>query len=90
MKNFLFLLVLITSQAFADKSLPEFYEPSTANNYQGRLVYNSAKESYPIGKMKSLCEQFTGIDTAQIKCKKQKNKDTSICEYKCSLHWLTN
>ena len=90
MKKILLLLLLISTHAFADIPLPEFYEPSVSNKYQGRLVYNSAEESYPIDKMRSLCAQFTGVDTAQIKCKKQNNKNTSVCEYKCSLHWLVD
>ena len=88
MKNFFILSILIASHVFANNSVSEFYEPNVSNNYQGRLL--SLKESYPIDKMKKLCKPFTGIDTAQIKCKKQNKKDTFICEYKCSLHWMTD
>lgn len=89
MKKIILLLFLISNQAIANKLTSEFYEPDVSNNYQGRLLYNSSYEGYPIDKMKKLCEPFTGIDTAQIKCRKQSKKNTSICEYKCSLHWMT-
>ena len=39
--------------------------------------------------MINLCKDFTGLDTAQIKCKEQDQTSLVICEYKCSLHWLT-
>ncbi len=87
MKNFLLIFLFISTQVHANSSFPEFYEPSASNNYQGRLL--SSNESYPIDEMKKLCKPYTGIDTAQIKCKKQDKKNTFICEYKCSLHWMT-
>ena len=90
MKKLLLLLSLISIQSFANEPDSRFYEPSVSNKYQGRLAYDPAKNNYPIEEMKKLCEQFTGIDTAQIKCKKQSNKKISICEYKCSLHWLVD
>ncbi len=88
MKKFLILILLITNQVIAAKLDKEFYEPSVSNNYQGRLF--SSNESYPIDKMKKLCAPFTGIDTAQIKCRRQYEKQSFICEYKCSLHWMTD
>ena len=88
MKKFLLFLAFISTQALADKSISNFYEPNISNDYQGRLL--SLNNSYPIDKMKKLCKPFTGIDTAQIKCKKQESDNTFICEYKCSLHWMTN
>ena len=86
MRKFILLLFLISNKAISDKSISEFYEPNLSNKYQGRLL--SLNNSYPINTMKKLCEEFTGIDTAQIKCKKQKNESIYICEYKCSLHWM--
>tara|TARA_S200000501_G_C20570485_1_gene632689 strand:+ start:221 stop:487 length:267 start_codon:yes stop_codon:yes gene_type:complete len=86
MKKIIILLLLLTSQAIANTSVTEFYEPNISNNFQGRLL--SLNESYPIEKMKKLCEPYTGIDTAQIRCKKHSNKNTFICEFKCSLHWM--
>ena len=50
-------------------------------------MYDSSKEDYPIDKMIKLCEPYTGIDTAQTKCKQQSQQSMVICEYKCSLHW---
>ena len=90
MKKIILLLVLISNQVLAEKSSPEFYEPNIDNKYQGRLFYNSKNESYPIGKMRKLCESYTGIDTAQIQCNQQNKENIVICEYKCSLHWLTD
>ena len=90
MKKFFLLLFLISSQATAAKLNSEFYEPNVDNNYQGRLFYNSFNESYPIDKMRKLCESFTGVDTAQIKCFERNKKNTVICEYKCSMHWITD
>ena len=90
MDNILFkkisiLFLVISFQAIADAT--DFYEPNASNNYQGRLL--SLTESYPIDEMKKLCKPFTGIDTAQIRCRKQDKKNSYICEYKCSLHWMT-
>ena len=65
----------------------EFYEPSDSNAYQGRLLYNSSKEVYPIDLMRKFCEPYTGIDTAQIKCEKHDLKGSVACTYKCSMHW---
>jgi hypothetical protein len=88
MKKTLLILFLLSSQVVANQPIDNFYEPNISNNYQGRLL--SLNVSYPIEKMKKLCEPFTGIDTAQIKCRKQATKNTFICEYKCSLHWMTD
>ena len=74
------------NQSFADTRGNNFYEPSPTNKYQGRLL--STNESYPIETMKKLCKPFTGIDTAQIRCRKQSNENTVICDFKCSLHWM--
>ena len=86
MKKLLLLLLFISNIVIADLSL-ELYEPSDSNAYQGRLLYDSKKEDYPIDKMIKLCEPYTGIDTAQTKCKQQNQQSIMICEYKCSLHW---
>ena len=75
-----------TVQETADKSSPEFYEPNLANRYTGR--FRSLNSSYPLDRMKKLCEPFTGVDTAQIKCLSS-SAGSFICEYKCSLHWMT-
>lgn len=56
-----------TVQETADRSSPEFYEPNLANRYTGR--FRSLNSNYPLDRMKELCEPFTGIDTAQIKCR---------------------
>tara|TARA_E500000178_G_scaffold336711_1_gene375034 strand:+ start:22374 stop:22646 length:273 start_codon:yes stop_codon:yes gene_type:complete len=88
MKKLMIILLVVLNQAMADEVGSKFFEPSISNKYQGRLF--SANNSYPIEKMKKLCEAFTGIDTAQIKCKKQENGNAFICEYKCSLHWMTD
>ena len=66
----------------------DFYEPNTSNAYQGRLFYDPTNEDYTIGKMIKLCEPFTGIDTAQIKCTQQDKQKLKVCTYKCSMHWL--
>ena len=68
------------------ESSTQFFEPNKSNAYQGRLFYDPTKEGYPIAKMRKLCDGFTGIDTAQIKCR-EKSTNMTICEYKCSLHW---
>ena len=88
MRAFFLILFLTTCQVTANDTVSEFYEPNLANKYQGRLL--SINNSYPINEMKKLCEKFTGIDTAQIKCKQQRKKNTFICEYKCSLHWMVD
>ena len=80
-------IVAITTCAMANDTSPEFFAPSKSNAYQGRLIYDSSKEDYPIDKMIKLCEPYTGIDTAQTKCKQQSQQSMVICEYKCSLHW---
>ena len=36
--------------------------------------------------MRKICDGFTGIDTAQIKCREE-SANMTVCEYKCSLHW---
>ena len=87
MKIFLLLLLLISIPLKANALNSDFYEPSVKNAYQGRLLYDSKKEDYPIDKMIKLCEPYTGIDTAQTKCKQQNQQSIMICEYKCSLHW---
>jgi hypothetical protein len=80
-------IVAITTCAMAYDTSSEFYAPSDSNAFQGRLIYDSSKEDYPIDKMIKLCEPYTGIDTAQTKCKQQNQQSMVICEYKCSLHW---
>ena len=82
-------MLFISNIVIADLSL-ELYEPSDSNAYQGRLLYDSSKENYPIDKMIKLCEPYTGIDTAQTKCKQQSQQSIMICEYKCSLHWAAS
>ena len=66
----------------------EFYEPNIKNSYQGRLLYDPLTQDYPIDKMIKLCEPYTGIDTAQIKCTQQDKQKLKVCTYKCSMHWL--
>ena len=90
MKKLLLLLFLLPHTVIADNLNLEFYEPNISNAYQGRLIYDSMKQEYPIDNMIKLCKPYTGIDTAQTKCKHQKKKNMIICEYKCSMHWLTN
>ena len=80
-------IIAITTCVMADDTGLDFYEPSKSNAYEGRLIYDSSKEDYPIDKMIKLCEPYTGIDTAQTKCKQQSQQSMVICEYKCSLHW---
>ena len=80
-------IIAITTCAMAHDKSPEFYIPSESNAYQGRLIYDSSNEDYPIDKMIKLCEPYTGIDTAQTKCKQQSDQSMVICDYKCSLHW---
>ena len=80
-------IIAITTCAMAQETSSEFYIPSESNAYQGRLIYDASKEDYPIDKMIKLCEPYTGIDTAQTKCKQQSQPSMVICDYKCSLHW---
>jgi hypothetical protein len=80
-------IIAITTCAMAGDTSSEFYVPSESNDYQGRLVYDSSKEDYPIDKMIKVCVPYTGIDTAQTKCTQQSQQSKVICEYKCSLHW---
>ena len=87
MKIFLLLLLLISIPLKANELNSDFYEPSLSNAYQGRLLYNSVNQDYPIDLMRKLCEPYTGIDTAQIKCEKQDLKSSMVCKYKCSMHW---
>jgi hypothetical protein len=75
-----------TVEETPDKSNPEFYEPNLTNRYSGR--FRSLDSSYPLDRMQKLCEPFTGVDTAQIKCRRSSG-GSFICEYKCSLHWMT-
>ncbi|HCK04000.1 MAG TPA: hypothetical protein DHV86_04445 [Methylophilaceae bacterium] len=89
MKKLLLFLFIIPNLGSANELDSDFYEPNIANAYQGRLLYNFLNEDYPIEKMIKLCRPYTGIDTAQIKCKKQSQQSTTVCEYKCSLHWST-
>lgn len=89
MKKLLLLLFLASSPVLADELDSDFYEPNISNAYQGRLLYDFLNEDYPIDKMIKLCAPYTGIDTAQTKCKKQDQQSIMICEYKCSLHWST-
>lgn len=87
MKHLLTLLLFISTSVMAGDSKSVFYEPSESNAYQGRLFYDANKEDYPIDMMIERCRAFTGVDTAQTKCKKQNQSSFVICEYKCSLHW---
>tara|TARA_B100000768_G_C11019268_1_gene265436 strand:- start:100 stop:387 length:288 start_codon:yes stop_codon:yes gene_type:complete len=87
MKKILIHLFFLSFIVVADESNSNFYGPNESNAYQGRLLYDSKKEDYPIDKMIKLCEPYTGIDTAQTKCKQQGQQSLTICEYKCSLHW---
>ena len=89
MKKLFLFLFLITNLVMADELDSDFYEPNISNAYQGRLMYDLLEEDYPIDKMIKLCAPFTGIDTAQTKCKKQSQQSIMVCEYKCSLHWST-
>ena len=45
-----------------------FFDPSKDTKYVGRLL--SLSGSYPVMKMMKLCEAYTGLDTAQVKCQK--------------------
>tara|TARA_B100000035_G_scaffold308940_1_gene314359 strand:+ start:2185 stop:2457 length:273 start_codon:yes stop_codon:yes gene_type:complete len=86
MKFILLLTFFLSHMISAKESSAQFFEPNKANAYQGRLFFDPTKEGYPIAKMRKLCDGFTGIDTAQIKCR-EKDTNMTICEYKCSLHW---
>ena len=88
MKKSLMILLVIPFQLFAVGVDSEFFEPDIGNKYQGRLL--SVDGSYPIDEMKRLCAPFTGIDTAQIRCKKEGKGKGVVCDYKCSLHWLVD
>jgi hypothetical protein len=61
----------------------DLFDPSEKTEFVGRLF--SSSDSYPLMRMKKLCEPYTGIDTAQIQC--EKVRDGFMCNYKCSLHW---
>ena len=75
MKKFFLIFCIMLNQSFADTRDADFYEPNLSNKYQGRLL--STTEFYPIETMKKLCKPFTGIDTAQIRCRKQ-TKENNI------------
>ena len=64
----------------------QFFNPTKRTKYAGRLF--SSSESYPLMKMRKLCEPHTGLDTAQVKCRKIIGDVGYICDYKCSKHWL--
>ena len=88
MKKFFFLLFLSSTIVNSDELSLNFYEPNISNAYQGRLSYDPLKQNYPIEEMRRLCEPYTGVDTAQIKCEKQRGQQKIIvCKYKCSMHW---
>ncbi len=88
MRYNLLLCLLLSNSILSSESLAKFYEPSKANAYQGRLFYNPTTQDYPIERMRELCKQYTGVDTAQTKCFDKDNEQTTICEYKCSMHWM--
>ena len=98
MRNRYMLLILLMSsissfcwaESEINNSDSDFYEPNIKNAYQGRLFYNPLTHDYPIDKMIKLCEPYTGIDTAQIKCEKLNNQEMMVCKYKCSMHWITS
>ena len=87
MKKIFFLLILSSTIVNSDELNSNFYEPNISNAYQGRLSYDPLKHDYPIEEMRRLCEPYTGIDTAQIKCEKHDLKGIMACSYKCSMHW---
>jgi len=87
MKKIFFLLILSSTIVNSDQLSSNFYEPNISNAYQGRLSYDPLKHDYPIEEMRRLCEPYTGIDTAQIKCEKHDLKSSMACTYKCSMHW---
>ena len=96
MRNRYMLLILlmssISSFCWAESEInnSNSYDPNIKNAYQGRLFYNPLTQDYPIDKMIKLCEPYTGIDTAQIKCEKLNNQEMMVCKYKCSMHWITS
>mgnify|MGYP001376698256 CR=1 FL=1 len=81
-------LAVASETTFATKELTEakFFNPTERTKYAGRLF--SSRESYPLMEMRRLCEPHTGLDTAQVKCRKIKGAAGYICDYKCSKHWL--
>ena len=88
MKKFLLLLFLVSTIVVADEISSDFYEPNISNAYQGRLSYDPLSQDYPIDEMRRLCDPYTGVDTAQIKCEMQKSQKMMMaCRYKCSMHW---
>ena len=87
MKKIFFLLILSSTIVNSDELNSNFYEPNISNAYQGRLSYDPLKHDYPIEEMRRLCEPYTGIDTAQIKCEKHDLIGSMACTYKCSMHW---
>jgi len=87
MKKILLLLFLSSTIVVADELSSDFYEPNISNAYQGRLSYDPINQDYPIDQMRTLCDPYTGVDTAQIKCEKQNQVKIMVCEYKCSMHW---
>ena len=88
MKKIFFLLFLSSTIVNSDELSLNFYEPNISNAYQGRLSYDPLKQNYPIEEMRRLCEPYTGVDTAQIKCEKQRGQQKiMVCKYKCSMHW---
>ena len=88
MNKILTFLFFISSLVTADEQGMEFYEPSISNAFQGRLSYDPINQDYPIDEMRRLCDPYTGVDTAQIKCVMQKSQQKMMaCEYKCSMHW---
>ena len=80
-------LIAIATCAIADDLGSDSFDPNESNAYQGRLFYDASEESYPIDKMMELCDQYTGIDTAQITCRNHGKSSLKVCDYKCSLHW---
>ena len=89
MKYLILITLLFSHTIFAKEPTVEFFVPKKENAYQGRLFYDPTKEEYPIAKMRSLCKSFTGVDTAQTKCK-DSSDNTVICDYLCSMHWMAN
>mgnify|MGYP000153157485 CR=1 FL=1 len=88
MTKILLLLFLSSTLINAGELSSEFYEPNISNAYQGRLIYNPLSQDYPIDEMRRLCERYTGVDTAQIKCEIQRSHQKMVaCKYKCSMHW---
>ena len=88
MKKILFLLFFSFTLIHADELSLDFYEPNISNAYQGRLSYDPLVQDYPIDEMRRLCDPYTGVDTAQIKCETQKGQQNMMaCKYKCSMHW---